>query len=166
MRSSVLLCYWHISQRPMSMAGTSGASLSPPFRNSMGGLPTGSGPHMAHLPPDAVGAGPVSAAIQTNYLVGEDPSDLLAISSPLNCSAHLANSSWNGGCLFKGFPNWVPSSNWPLALLSFLPSGVKQEPISIHGRLFKITHGYCFSCSMAVSLFWGLFFFSKNGREV
>ena len=73
-----------------------------PLKFFVGGLPTDSGPHAAHFP--NVGAGLASATIWANCLVGDDSSNLLAVSNTLSCSACLANSSCNGGCLFKGAP--------------------------------------------------------------
>ena len=72
----------------------------------VGSLPTGSWPHVVHLPPDAAGAGPTSTTIWPNCLMGEDPGDIPAISSPLNCSAHLATPPLMVA-IFLGVPTWV-----------------------------------------------------------
>ena len=53
------------------------------FLNSfMGGLPTYSGPDVAHLPLNVDGAGPASATILTSCHMGEDPGGLPTISNP------------------------------------------------------------------------------------
>ena len=94
-----------ISQRePASLAGISGASYAHPLETLCGGLPASSGPHMAC---PTIGATPTSITIKANCLVGEDPGNLLAFSSLLNCSTHLANSSCYGWCLSEGVPTWV-----------------------------------------------------------
>ena len=105
MRSLVLLWYQCILQKATIPGQYFSGLFSPPFKNSLVGLFIGSGPHMVCLPPDADGAIPTSATIQATCLVSEDPGNLLAISSPLNCSVHLVKSSWDGSCLSKGVPS-------------------------------------------------------------
>ena len=76
------------------------------YKLFVGSLPAGGRPHVPP-PLNTDGAGPTSTAILASCLVGEEPSNLAAISNPLSCFSHPFNSSGYGGCLSKGVSNWV-----------------------------------------------------------
>ena len=63
--------------------------------------------------------------------MGEDPSDYTAISRPINCSAHLANSSCVGGCLFEGVPTWVTLLQ-PVLSITFILAIWNKAAINQH----------------------------------
>ena len=132
-------------REPTSLASTSRASSAYPLKALWGAFPP-----VVHLhslpPPHTDGASPASATILASCLMGEDPHDLPVISNP--SAASLTWPTLLGMvAIFLGesLTGWS-SSGPPSVLLSFLPSGIKQWPISIHGGVFKFAHSSCLFC--------------------
>ena len=57
------------------------------------------------------------------------------------------------------------SSSPPSASLSALPSGIKQQPISIHGGLFKVASMIPVFLVNSWLIFWDCFFFQRMAEK-
>ena len=95
-------------------------------------------------------------------LVGKDPSDLPATSAALPTWPTLPEMV---AVFLRGPQLEDPPPAHPHHYLHSLPSGIKQQPISIYGGLFKVAHSSCCSHQELFPHF-GDCFCSKNGGEM
>ena len=149
MRSSALLWYQHISQRATSPTSTSGASSAHPSRTpSLGAFQPVVGLMKPTSLPAVDGVVPTSAAILANCLVGKDPSDIPSVSMPSAASPIWLTLLGMVGFFLRG------SSDLPSVSLSALPSGMKQQAVSIQWQAFQSCPHFLFVVNGW--LIWGI----------
>ena len=167
MRSLVLLWYKHISWRTTVCSQYLRGLFSPPLKNSFQEV----------FPPVVVLMWPASPLMLMVLVLHLPPSRLVVLLVKIPATIWLSPAPSTALPTWPTLPGMVvvflrgslsgwPSSSLPSALLLFVSSGIKQQPITICGWLFEVVWSSCFSCQWLFPCFMGLLFFEGWWRSV